>query len=90
MVGIVGDEIHNQVTIVETKRLPTRNAKPGLVKVELGSLDSKKALLRAKSKLKGTEHFCFVWTRGSMPHMEHLNHLNVKRLLTLIPDGQNY
>ena len=47
-------------------------------------------MLWAKSKLKGTEHFSNVWMRGSMPHMEHLIHLNFKILLILIPDGQKY
>lgn len=91
LINSMDPELSQSVEVVATKRLPSRDEnKPGLVKVALDNLESKKTLLRSKTKLRDTEHYKEVWMRGSMTHTERLLHLNFKKMLSLIPEGNNY
>ena len=42
------------IRVLRAERTPMRNGKPGIVKVELSSLDDKKFVLRAKTNLRNT------------------------------------
>ena len=86
----LGDDVANGVKVVAAKRLPGRDGNPGIVKVALDSLESKKTVLRAKSKIKESQKFQNVWIRGSMTHAERLIHINFKKILQVLPGGGNY
>ena len=79
----------DNVNIARAKRLPSRNGQLGLVKVQLQSLEEKKAVLRAKHKVKEKEGYRNVYIRGSKTHVERLVELNFRTLLDDIPNGHN-
>ena len=88
---ILEDEDKESVEVLECKRMGAHSRdKPGLVKVAVNNLDSKKLVLRAKTKLKDTVHYKNVWMRSSMPHLERIFHMNMKNMLKLVPDGDQY
>ena len=75
------------VQVARAKRLPSRNGYPGLVKVQLNSLDDKKSVLRAKHKVKEKDGYHNVYIRSSKTHVERLLELNFNALLNDIPNG---
>ena len=77
------------VDVVRAKQLPSRNGRPGLVKVQLNSLQEKIQLLRAKHDLKQKEGYRNVFIRSSKTHMERLLELNIKTMLEEIPSCRN-
>ncbi len=78
------------VQVVRAKRRVSRNNKPGIVKVELRSLDEKKKVLRQKMKLKQTDTFKETYIRRLKSHVERILELNTQTLLNELPFGQNY
>ena len=76
------------IPVVRSQRLRARGSGPGLVKIQLRTLEEKKTVLRAKQKLQNTE-WPRVYLRSSKSHMERLNELNTKTLLKMIPGGQD-
>ena len=71
------------------KRMSTRNNRPGLVKIQLSSLDDKIAVLRAKRNLLDTE-YCEVYIRSSMSHADRMAQNNLHIILNEIPNGYKY
>ena len=78
------------IRVIRAERTPMRNGKPGIVKVELSSLDDKKFVLRAKTSLRNTIKYKKVYMRGAQTHAERLNELNFKAILHDIPGGNRY
>ena len=64
--------------------------KPGLVKIAVDCLDSKKLILRAKRKLKNTVHLKKTWIRSSMTHVERVMQMNMKTLLKCVPENNRF
>ena len=56
-------------------------ARPGLVKVRLGTLDEKKRVLHSKQKLKSKGAYHRVYVRNSEDHASRLNRLNMNTLI---------
>ena len=98
---VAEDIIHNglnspEVTVVCAVRLRQRERRAGqrqqgppLVKVQLPNLETKKRVLRAKTRLRDTEQWSRVWIRSSKPHIERLMDLNFRKILEVIPGGNN-
>jgi cytochrome c556 len=93
------DEINSEneldgVDIVDCMRLgdPAKQTRerPGLLKVALDSLESKKKVLCQKGKLKNTVNYKDVGVRSSMTHTERLMQMNFRTLLRCVPDGKDY
>ena len=63
--------------------------KPGIVKVELFSLDQKICVLRAKASLTRFPEYHSVFVSSSKSHVERLHELNFKTVLGLFPEGKN-
>ena len=63
--------------------------KPGIVKVELFSLDQKICVLRAKASLRRFPEYRSVFVSSSKSHVERLCELNFKTILGLFPEGKN-
>jgi hypothetical protein len=75
------------VSVVRAKRLSTRNNKPGLMKIEVRSLDEKIRILRDKKKLANHNVYGRVFVRSSKSHAERLMEANLWLLLQQLPQG---
>lgn len=64
--------------------------KPGLVKVQLNSVEDKVQILRQKQNIKNSPEFSKVFIRSSKPHAERLMEQNLRTILDLLPDGNEY
>ena len=76
--------------VVRAKRLNSKNNKPGIMKIEMASLDEKIAVLRNKRKLKDHPAYNMVYIRSSKSHEQRLLEANVADLLYMLPDGDQY
>ena len=85
-----GQAVKDSVTVVQTKRIPSRNQYPGLVKVAFDCKNSKIIVLKTKQKLKNHNVLGNIWIRSSKTHAERLIELNCKKLLNLLPGGSEY
>ena len=88
------ENLLTNIEILECKRLgnPEHHSKekPGLLKVALDSLESKKKVLKMKGNLKNTILYKNVWLRSSMTHTDRMMQMNFKTLLKCIPQGKDY
>ena len=75
-----------QIPAVRANRTPMRQGRPGTPKIELRSLDDKKAM----SQLRNTDKYRHVYIRGALSHAEHLIELNFKTILRELPHGDYY
>ena len=73
------------VNVVRAKRLPTRNNKPGLVKIEFRSLEEKISVLRNKQNLKNHNFYNRGFIRSSKTHAERLQEAYLNVLLQDMP-----
>lgn len=89
MIKVMGEEVKD-VRVIQCKRLRSHNNKPGIVKVAVDSKGSKIAVLKAKGKLKQSDKYKKVWVRSSKTHTERLIELNFKKMLQIIPGGENF
>ena len=81
----------NGMNVVRVLRLQSRTQKPGLVKVQLVSLEEKIRLLKAKGNLKENEDYKKVFIRSSKPHSERVAEYNMNVLLNALPGlNKNY
>ena len=78
------------VVPLASKRLQSRNDKPGAVKVEFKDLDDKVKALRAKQKLKEQRLYRNVYIRSSKSHMERLHEINMRMLLDEVSDSSKF
>ena len=86
----VGDLIKDGLRLHDIKflrvlRLQSHTNKPGLVKVQLPSLDEKVKLLRAKQHLSQSDSYKKVFIRSSKPHAERVAEYNMKTLMATLP-----
>ncbi len=63
------------------ERVRARGDRPGLVKVELSSVQEKVSVLRRKSKLKDNDRFNEVYVSSAKSHAERLLELNFRTLI---------
>ena len=76
--------------VVRATRLPSRNNKPGLVKIQFNNVDTKVAVLREKQRLKNFNGYERVFLHSSKSHIERVAELNFQMLLGLIPGGDDF
>ena len=69
------------IEVVDVTRRVGHGSSPGLVIVELCTLDDKKTVLRAKTKLKSNQSFKNVFIRSAEGHTDRLIRLNFNTLL---------
>ncbi len=75
---------------VKSIRLSSRSTRyPPLVKMAFSSLEEKIKVLRAKNALKHSREFARVFLRGSKTHTERLIELNFRKLLDIVPGGED-
>ena len=65
---------------MRAKRLTTPDGKPGVMKIQLKTVNMKINVLRNKQKLKKSE-FDRVYIRTSQSHLERVQQLNMKAIL---------
>ena len=79
------------IKIIRAMHTAERNGRPGIVKIQLGSVTDKVKVLREKSKLaKSDGEYRNVYLRSSKTHTERLVDLNFRTLLHELPNGKNY
>ena len=76
--------------IVNTLRTEQWNGRNGILKIQLISRQDKIDVLRRKSNFKQSAEFKCVYLRSSKPHTERLLEVNLKTLLSEIPNGNQY
>ena len=77
------------VPVIRATRLASRGPKPGLVKIQLDSLENKKRVLKNKLQLKDSDNYGRVFVRSSKSHTDRLIELNFRKLLEYVPGGQD-
>jgi hypothetical protein len=75
---------------VRVLRLPSREGKPGIVKIELSNREDKIATLRAKTNLRFSQEFRKVFLRTSMSHTDRILQMNFREILKELPNGDTY
>ncbi|XP_036072399.1 uncharacterized protein LOC118599991 [Oryzias melastigma] len=76
--------------LVATERVKPRGLQPGLVKVELETVQDKVAVLRLKYKLKDHDNYRRVYVSSAKSHAERLMDFNLRTLIREIPTAKNY
>ena len=80
-----------EVTIKRVLRIASRNAYPGIVKIEVDSTQNKIKVLRKKGMLiENNGVYRNVFLRSSKSHVERLLELNTKKLLDELPNGNKF
>ena len=67
---------------IQVMRIPAREGRSGIFKVEFASKEDKIEILRRKATLKQSDEFKNVYLRSSMSHTERLSQLSFKTLLS--------
>ena len=75
------DALGLDIPVVRAKRLTPRGRHPGLVKIELQSLDHKLQVLRNKNKLSNHNIYRKVYLRSSKSHSDRLIEINANTLI---------
>ncbi len=78
------------VSVVRAKRLGGRGGKPGIVKIQFGSLNEKIGVLKSKRNLKNAREFRRTYLCTSKSHIERLVDLNFRAILKELPGGHGY
>ena len=79
-----------QIDVINAMRTPSRNNKPGVVKIQLPSRQNKIDILKNKKKLSGNTAYARVFIRGSQSHTDRLIHLNTNTLLNELGLNDRY
>ena len=77
------------VPVVRAKRMRSYGNRPGVVKIQLQSLEHIKRVLRAKMQLKQSGDFSGVYLNPFHTHTERLMDMNFRTLLAKIPGCEN-
>ena len=77
------------IPVINALRIPSRNNKPGIVKMEIDCVQNKVKLLRKKGLLREIEGYKNGFLRSSKTHVARLLELNIRKLLDEIPNGHN-
>ena len=70
-------------------QLKTNTNKPGIIKLELNTVEDKIAVLRAKENLK-KNGYDRVYIRSSPTHEQRVARINMQTLLQAIPNGRDF
>ena len=84
--ALVRDGLGLATQVVRAKRLQGRNGNPGIVKVELPSLEKKVEALRRKPNLQSQRRYERVYVRSSQSHEERVAQSNLKVIVDAIPE----
>ncbi|KAK7907120.1 hypothetical protein WMY93_015732 [Mugilogobius chulae] len=76
--------------VVAAERTRNRGGRPGVIKVEFGSVQEKISVLRKKQVLRGNAKYKQVYIRSAKTHTERLIELNFKTLLDQMPSGGQF
>lgn len=76
--------------LVAAERVRARGRQPGLVKVELETVQDKVTVLRRKFKLKDSDSYGRVFVSSAKSHAERLMEINLRTLLREIPAAKDY
>ncbi|KAK7912985.1 hypothetical protein WMY93_013196 [Mugilogobius chulae] len=76
--------------VVAVERTKDRGGRPGVVKVEFGSVREKIGALRKKQMLKSNPKYSRVYIRSAKTHTERLLELNFRTLLDEMPAGRQF
>ena len=76
------------MNVVRAVRTPWRNNKPGIIKIELESVEEKIRILKGEKMLETKQGYKKVFIRGGKSHEERLIQNNIQEVLTLLPQGQ--
>ena len=69
---------------------PLRHNHKGVFKIEMASQADKKVVLQHKKNLKNSSQFNKVYLRSSQTHAERLIHLNFRKVLEELPNGNEF
>ena len=73
------------LNVVRVLRLNSHNRHPGLVKVQLASLNEKIKLLKSKGNLAHSDAYRKIFIRSSKPHGERIAEHNLRTIMSFIP-----
>ena len=79
-----------ELDVVQVMRTKWRNGKPGIVKMQMASLEDKLSVLRAKMQLREVPQYSNIYIRSSKTHEERLMEINMRQLLDEIPNGRSF
>ena len=87
----INDIIHTHLElpheeVIRCERTASRNNKPGVVKIQMSSLDSKILVLRNKRKLNEITGYINVYMRSALSHTERVMERNFQTILREIPN----
>ena len=89
----------NNIRVVRTTRMQARPprqtrqgriSKPGLVKIQVPTLEDKINILRNKRRLENSEPFKQVYLRSSKSHTDRLAETNFRTLLDIVDTRKEY
>ena len=91
----INDIIHTHLElpheeVIRCERTASRNNKPGVVKIQMSSLDSKIPVLRNKRKLNEITGYINVYMRSALSHTERVMERNFQTILREIPNGGEF
>lgn len=90
-IDVIIEKIGCAGSVTKVKRLRSRlPGKPGIVKVQMSSLDEKIAVLRNKRKLSDQHPYAHTYIKASKTHCERLIELNFKEILKELPRGTEF
>ena len=76
--------------IINCERTQFRQNRPGVVKVEMASLEAKIRVLRAKSRLREVAGYKRTYICSAKSHSERVAERNFKTLLNEVPYGKSF
>ncbi len=76
--------------LINVEQVTSRGRRPGIIKVELRSVEEKVAVLRRKQRLRDNETFKNVYINSAKTHAERLIDLNFRTLLKELPLGKEF
>lgn len=80
----------SNVKVIKAERKDSRNNKPGLIIAKLQSMDDKKAVMKAKSKLKGNRSYSEVYIENDIPADVRFQQNNLRTILREIGKSNKY
>lgn len=87
---LLAEGLQDNTRIVDAERSKDRGGRPGVVRVEFGSVQEKVGVLRNKQLLKDNPKYSRVFIRSAKTHAERLIELNFKTLLDELHLSHNF
>ena len=73
-----------------TRKVNTESRRPGIVRVEVGSVEEKRAVRRAKKNLKNSSKYSNVYIESDLPYEIRVANENNRRLLKVLGRDKDY